>query len=64
MGRPKVPHCKECSQLRGYPTGYFGDSLYGCWSCLALGKRPISGQEVRTSPLWCPLRQLQKDAKT
>lgn len=64
MARPKVPHCKECSSLTGFPTGFWGFSRYGSWSCLAEDKRSISGQEVRTSPVWCPLRSARVDAKT
>ena len=54
MARPKVPHCKECARLHGEKWSY--------WKCLALG-RFITGQEVRTSPKWCPLRISGKNAK-
>lgn len=47
MARPVVPHCKDCSSCHGYKFSY--------WRCLKTGKF-IDGQEIRTSPLWCPLR--------
>lgn len=54
MARPKVPHCKECSFLTGHPKGW--SDKYGSWRCTRCD-RWINGQEVRTSPSWCPLRR-------
>ena len=51
MARPKVPHCKECMHLYGEKWSY--------WKCLKI-KRFMTGQEVRTSPLWCPLRSVPR----
>ena len=56
MARPTVPHCKECKFLwddRSYR------SKYGSWFCRYPSLQQYSGissQEVRTCPLWCPLR--------
>lgn len=47
MARPKVPHCKDCPHCHGTRNVY--------WRCNETGKL-ISGQEIRTSPLWCPFR--------
>lgn len=58
MARPKVPKCKECNYLTDlrHPS-----DAKGCYKCTINGKhyndmKYINGQEVRTSPKWCPLR--------
>ena len=57
MARPKVPHCKECPHLKDYRRdwGPCWRNVYGSWRCGYVDKH-ITGQEVRTSPVWCPLR--------
>ena len=59
MARPKVPHCKECKHLENHNAnqGWFRNA-YGSWYCNH-HKKHISGQEVRTSPLWCELRNMK-----
>lgn len=60
MARPKVPHCKECKHLEDKNEHYYPSILknaYGCWFCKSQDKY-INGQEIRTSPTWCPLRAL------
>lgn len=56
MARPKVPHCKNCPHLNGYSI---------TWNVLVADRvhhicekteKSITGQEVRTSPTWCPRR--------
>lgn len=56
MARPTVPHCKDCKYLSDRRNMY-GYRFYirAGWKCLE-AKRTITGQEVRTSPVWCPLR--------
>lgn len=56
MARPSVPHCKDCKYLGDYRSP---GSLYGFWFCRSpnlQSSKNISSQEVRTCPLWCPLR--------
>lgn len=53
MARPKVPHCKECRYLTGWPKSWLDKQ--GAWKCTRC-ERCIDGQEVRTSPKWCPFR--------
>lgn len=53
MARPKVPHCKECNFLRGFPVRPWESQ--GSWYCRKMQK-PVDGQSVRTSPRWCPFR--------
>lgn len=62
MARPKVPHCRDCRYLFDVNAiGSFRNS-YGSWHCNhpdvleGLFGRAVNGQEVRTSPLWCPFR--------
>ena len=58
MARPTVPHCKECKHLEDKNENYWPTALrnaYGCWFCKKVNKY-INGQEIRTSPGWCPLR--------
>ena len=58
MPRPKVPHCKECRNLEDKNDHYYPlecRNAYGCWFCKKKNKY-INGQEIRTSPIWCPLR--------
>ena len=61
MARPKVPHCKDCPSVSEYRpwVNIFMQSDRASWRC-KLMQRSISGQEIRTSPVWCPRRQ---DAK-
>ena len=58
MARPTVPHCKECRYLEDKNEYYYPSilkSAYGCWFCNKVQKY-INGQEIRTSPNWCPIR--------
>lgn len=57
MARPKVPHCKDCPYLedRRRDWGLAWRNAYGLWYCRERCLY-ISGQEVRTSPRWCPNR--------
>ncbi len=54
MPRPKVPHCKKCIHLKNY-NSFKMHYVQGAWMCM-LKKEHINGQEIRTSPKWCPLR--------
>ena len=62
MARPKVPHCKECPHVSEFrpSLNYFIQSDRANWHCMWM-QRSISGQEIRTSPAWCPRR---RNAKT
>lgn len=56
MPRPTVPHCKECKHLADNRS--WGSS-YARWYCNYPGLNRyshVSSQEVRTCPVWCPLR--------
>lgn len=60
MARPKVPHCIECNHLEDHNENFgFLRNKYGCWYC-NFHKKYISGQEVRTCPIWCHLRYRQR----
>lgn len=76
MARPTVPHCVDCKfycDVRSHRDCYASHRCFYFGSDY-MARRLISGQEIRTSPLWCPLRragfrkafgrQLQEDAKT
>ena len=57
MSRPKVPHCKTCPHLDSYSLTWnvmVSDRLRHF--CRLKDDRHITGQEVRTSPFWCPRR--------
>lgn len=61
MGRPTVPHCKECTHIQEFNCHVFWaygflHSSRSSWKC-NLCDRWVTGQEVRTSPKWCPRRQ-------
>lgn len=61
MARPTVPHCKDCPHIyelqHSFPWAY---GYFRCqrssWKCLKVDQW-VNGQEVRTSPKWCPRRQ-------
>ena len=58
IARPTVPHCKDCKHYRDVRS--HGDER-GSHRCLYYGasyekRKVISGQEIRTCPKWCPLR--------
>ena len=55
MPRPTVPHCKDCKYLRSLAP--YGVRVgVRCSHRCTLKNESVTGQEVRTSPLWCPLR--------
>lgn len=57
MGRPKVKHCRECIYLDSYEyTDTRVRPSRSSHRC-KLADRHITGQEVRTSPRWCPLNR-------
>lgn len=58
MARPEVPHCKACRYLQGYPweRGLAYEYKQGVWRCSKVQKH-VGGQEIRTSPKWCPKRK-------
>jgi len=63
LGRPKVPHCRECEDLRkrsDYVWWHIGHDNYTCRKM----QKYIDGQAVRTSPKWCPKRVPGTNAKT
>ena len=58
MARPTVPHCTDCKHYRD--LRHYRDRK-GLHVCFYYGsnyerRKIISGQEIRTCPLWCPLR--------
>jgi len=55
MPRPKVRHCKDCPHLKIY-GGLLPivSQVHHTYMCDRNGEY-INGQEVRTSPHWCPL---------
>ena len=56
MARPTVPHCKDCKFLEDRRSFYSWRRYERSeWRCAEI-RKDISGQEVRTSPSWCPLR--------
>ncbi len=58
MPRPKVPHCKSCNYSRDLnQCNFYYKQKY--WIC-KLNNKYINGQEIRTSPKWCPLRNKQE----
>ena len=67
MARPAVPHCKSCDALRKYLYTWRIDVRPRYQYSCVLKNLDINGQEIRTSPLWCPFRhnvQTGTDAKT
>ena len=63
MGRPKVPHCRECEDLRKRSDNVWWHVEHETYTCSKMQKL-IDGQAVRTSPKWCPMRLPRTDAKT
>lgn len=57
-GKFKVPHCAACPDH----TRFNSKGKYA-HQCNKVG-RPISGNDTRTSPTWCPLRTAKKDGDT
>ena len=55
MARPTVPHCYDCKHLSSYCYTQYCTVPRHNHKCLLID-RYMSGQEVRTSPTWCPLR--------
>lgn len=54
----KVPHCVGCPD-----HARFNNAGKYAHQCNKMG-RPISGNDTRTSPTWCPLRTAKKDGDT
>jgi len=52
----KVPHCKECGNCRKYCT------IYAYLYCEAKSLQICVGESIKTSPSWCPLKEVEKDA--
>lgn len=56
MSRPTVPHCKECRYWDSFVYTDRRVTPSRSVSRCKMNLRYMTGQDVRTSPIWCPLR--------
>lgn len=53
MARPKCRKCKECKHLKDFRKR---EDKRGIYTCRYTDENKwINGQEIRTSPFWCPI---------